>query len=248
MRFGQAVGRFAALLLMLSGVACGRRELFKQYEYEEEVYLSLDGTATVYLNASIAALDALRGASFSVAPNARLDRQAVRDFFTTPRTRVMRVSDSRRSNRRFVHVRLEVDDVRQLGEAAPFAWSRYRFGEEGDRFVYRQQVGAAVAKDVGRMNWTGRELVAFRLHLPSTLIGHNAGEEHHLRGNILVWEQLLTDRLTGQPIDMVAQMETESILAHTLWLFGATFLGVCAAFGLVIWMIARRGHPKLAGY
>ena len=57
---------------------------FRQYQYEEEVYLSLDGTATVYVNASLAALNALRGTSFATAPNAPLDREAVRAFFSTP--------------------------------------------------------------------------------------------------------------------------------------------------------------------
>jgi hypothetical protein len=47
---------------------------------------------------------------------------------------------------------------------------------------------------------------------------------------------------------MVAQMETESVLVHTLWLFGAALASACVAFGIVVWMIARRGHPKLAGY
>ena len=54
---------------------------FRQYQYEEEVYLSLDGTATVYVNASLPALNALRGTSFATAPNAPLDREAVRAFF-----------------------------------------------------------------------------------------------------------------------------------------------------------------------
>ena len=37
------------------------RFVFRQYEYEEDIYLSLDGSATVYVNTSVAALDALRG-------------------------------------------------------------------------------------------------------------------------------------------------------------------------------------------
>ena len=57
-----------------------------------------------------------------------IDRDAVRDYYTTPVTRVTpRRRTSRRSNRRFVHVRLDVDDMRRLGEAAPFAWSTYQF-------------------------------------------------------------------------------------------------------------------------
>ena len=109
---------------------------FRQYEYEEEVYLSLDGTATVYVNASLAALNVLRGTSFATAPNAPLDRDRVRAFFSTPVTRVDgQVSASRRSNRRFIHVKLDVDDIRRLGEAAPFAWSKYELKRDGNLYV-----------------------------------------------------------------------------------------------------------------
>jgi len=45
---------FSALALTVSmTVACGGGAMFRQYEYEEELYLSLDGAATVYVNSSI---------------------------------------------------------------------------------------------------------------------------------------------------------------------------------------------------
>jgi hypothetical protein len=234
----------ALIALVAVSAGCSRSDLFRLYEYEEEVYLDLDGTATVYVNASIPALAALRGAPFDPAPNARFDRAAVRAFFTTPVTRVVRVSSTRRSNRRFAHVRIEVDDVNRLAEAAPFAWSTYRFATEADHFVYRQAVGGVAAKEIGPINWTGQEMIAFRLHLPSTILDHNAGEENHRRGNILVWEQRLADRLHGRPMELLARIETESILAHTLWLFIGTIGGVVLAFAIVVWLIARRGSPN----
>lgn len=231
----------AVIVLLATMVACGGGELFKQYEYEEDVYLSLDGSATVYVNGSLAALDALRGASFNLSPNARFDTAAVRAFFSTPVTHVGSVSSSRRDGRRFTHVRIDVSDVRRLGEAAPFAWSSYRFALENGRFAYQQTIGAASEKPIEGVGWTGAELVAFRLHLPSTVVAHNAGEENHRRGNILVWEQKLTDRLHGRPLVLSAQMETESILEHTLLLFGATFAAVGVSFGVVVWWLVRRG-------
>jgi hypothetical protein len=237
----------AAIALLATAVACSGGGLFKQYEYEEDVYLSLDGSATVYVNSSVPALDALRGATFDPAPNARLDLNEVRAFFTTPVTRVKQVSETRRSNRRFVHVSVDVDDVGTLSSAAPFAWSSYHLVEQGGRLIYRQTVGHAAGKDVGKVNWTGRELVAFRLHLPSKVIDHS-GENNYERGNILLWEQPLEERLASRPLVLAAEMETESILAHTLLLFGATCLSVVAVFGLVIWSIARQGTPKSARY
>jgi hypothetical protein len=228
----------ASLVIGLAGCS-GAGRLFRQYEYEEDVYVSLDGSATVYVNSSIPGLNALRGTSFDDSPAARLDRAAVRAYFSTPHTRVARISSTRRSSRRFIHVRIDVDDLRRLGQAPPFAWSSYRFEKHGGEFVYRQEVGPSANAGRGRAAWTGQELVAFRLHLPSKITGQNSG--HNVRrGNILVWEQPLADRLQGTPLILDARMQTESILYRTLWLFGATFIAVAGAFVLVIWWVMRR--------
>jgi hypothetical protein len=234
--------RVAALALAtVIATGCGSGGLFRLYEYEEEIYLSLDGTATVYVNSSVAALDALRGASFDASPAAPLDRSRVRDFYSTPVTRVRgSVTTSRRSNRRFVHVRLDADDVRRLGEAPPLAWSRYEFNRDGGLFQYHQTVGRAAGKDVGNVGWTGREIVAFRLHLPSKIRSQSPAAQEE-RGNILVWEQSLDDRRRSKPLTLDASMDPRSILSTTLWLFGATFAAVALTFTLVIWWVLRRG-------
>jgi hypothetical protein len=231
----------AVLAIALASCGCRGAGLFRQYEYEEEIYLSLDGSATVYVNSSIAALDALHGTTFPVSPTARVDREAIRALYTSPTTHVTWVRESRRSGRRFVHVRLDADDITRLSTDAPFAWSHYAFRREGDEYVYRQSIGApATGRDVGRVGWTGRELVAFRLHLPSKIDFHNSGTDIR-RGNILVWEQPLAARLRGAPLTLEARMQTESILYRTLWLFGTTFIVVVLAFVAVIWWVLRRG-------
>lgn len=232
-----------AVVLALAISGCGGR-LFRQYEYEEEMYLALDGSATVYVNSSVPALNALRGSAYDPRPNARLDRAAVREYFTTPVTHDVLVTASRRDNRQFVHVRLEVDDVTRLGEAGPFAWSNYRFTNDGREVGYRQLVGAVEKSEpIGPAPaWKGDELVAFRLHLPSRIVFHNAGPGNLQRGNILVWEQPLAERLNGTPLTLEARMEPQSILYSTLLLFGATMVGVAALFAIVIWSIVRRGR------
>src|SRR3954471_21981073 len=99
--------------LLVSG--CGGRGLLKkQYEYEEEIYLALDGSATVNVNASVPALVALRGANLNVDPQSRFDRDAIRAFFTGPGATITALSSSRRYGRRFVHVSLNAADVRAL--------------------------------------------------------------------------------------------------------------------------------------
>ena len=225
------------VLVWLSIAACGTN-VFRQYEYEEDMYLSLDGSATLTVSTSIPALNALRGSAFDANPSARTDRDEVRAFFSTPNTRVLWVRTSRRSNRRFVHVRLEVDDVRRLKQASPFAWSTYQFAKDETQYVYKQLIGASAGGSPGAVNWTGREVVAVRLHLPSKIIYQNTQDLR--RGNILVWEQPLAERLKGAPLEIEARMETQSILYRTLWLFGATFLAVAVAFAVVIGWVLKR--------
>jgi hypothetical protein len=240
--------RAAALALVVLAATfaagCASGGLFRQYEYEEDIYLSLDGTATVYVNSSVPALDALRGATLDTSPTARLDRDAVRKFYTTPVTHVTQISQSRRSGRRFVHVRLDVDDVRRLGATVPFQWSRYEFRRQDDLYLYQQSIGASANKSVGNVGWKGDEIVAFRLHLPSKIAYHNAGVENFKRGNILVWEQSLSDRLRGKPLVLDARMQTQSILYRTLLLFGATFVAVAIAFAAVIALVLRGGRNR----
>jgi hypothetical protein len=206
--------------------------------------LSLDGTATIYVNASLAALNALRGTSFATAPNAPLDREAVRALFSTPVTRVKgQISASRRSNRRFVHVKLDVDDIRRLGEAAPFSWSKYEFKRDGNLYVFRQSIGPVTGTNAGNAGWNGREIVAFRLHLPSKIRYQNNGRGVE-RGNIVGWEQPLADRLGGVPLLMDARMDPESILYRTLWLFAWTFGAVAITFVCIIWWVRREAPAE----
>lgn len=239
----RTVALLAALAFMaIASVGCGRfgGTLFRQYEYEEDMYLSLDGTATMYVNSSLPALNALRGTTFDMAPAAGVDRAAVRAYFTTPVTRVTRVTTSTRRGRLFVHVTIDVDDIRRLSDAAPFAWSSYEFAQEDRFYIYKQGVGRAAGKDVGQVGWNGAEIVAFRLHLPSKIDYHNTRRAIG-RGNILVWEQGLTDRLKGVPLMLDARIQSQSILYRTLWLFGWTFVGVALTFVAVIWWVLRRG-------
>jgi hypothetical protein len=270
-------GVLSVVLAMVSvTVACGGGSgsgVFRQYEYEEEMYLSLDGRATVIVNGSIPALNRLRGTAFDLRPNARVDRDGVREYFSSPVTRVVRVSPFRRSGRQFVHVRLVVDDVRRLGETAPFGWSSYELDAADDLVAYRQTVGAPSGgapelelgpTDVGRpdvgpvfrpgatearnaidaAHWTGDELVAFRIHIPSVVLYHNAGPDNLRRGNILVWEQPLDERLKGVPVMLEARMQPESILYRTLALFGAMFAAVALTFGLIVWQVMRAGKAR----
>jgi hypothetical protein len=239
-RRAQTLLAFVVLLAVIS--ASCRSVLSRKYEYDEEIYLSLDGSATLYVNASVPALVALRGVALDVDPRARLDRQHVRAIFDTPVSRVAHISTSRRDNRRYVHLRIDVDDIERLHESPAFAWSRYALEREDNLLKYRQTIGVAAAADVGEVGWTGAELIAVRLRLPSRVPFHNSPARRIERGNIIVWEQPLTERLSGETLQVVVHMETSSILVRTLVLFGITILLAAASFVLAIWWVVRRGR------
>jgi hypothetical protein len=244
MRSG-AAHRAGVILLLLAtaviGAACGRSGFFKrEYEYEEELYLSLDGSAMLNVNASIASLVALRGAAFNPDPHARIDRNEVRRFFGAPNARVS-VSLARRDGRRFVHVSVQADKVEDLARLAPFTWSAYEFDRREEVVEFHQVVGSPARGGHRHMRWKGDEIVAFRLHLPSEIVFHNSPSGRIQRGNILEWEQPLAERLGGHPVDIHVQLEPTSILAHTLLLFGSTVAAAAAALAGVVWWISRQG-------
>jgi hypothetical protein len=215
----------------------------RQYEYDERVDLSLDGSAIVDLNASIPALVALHGAKLDVDPEARFDREVVRAFFAGPGTVLRELSTFRRHGRRFVHARIDVTDIRSVSDVMPLSWSHYRLERTDRDYRFIQDVGPPHGRQPVNVGWTGDELVAFRLHLPSKINDNNSPDRVE-RGNILAWEQPLRDRLAGAPLHMEARMETQSILYRTLWLFGGTFLAAMTVLALIVWWVGRKGRKR----
>jgi hypothetical protein len=242
---GRLLRLLAACSILASGCEGGGL-LGREYEYEEQLRLDVDGSARMDLSSSVAALVALRGFDLDPNPGVELDRSKVRSLFEGPGVEVTSVRTSRRDGRLFVHVRLEVQDIRRLSGVAPFSWSTYQFRRRGDVLEYKQVVGSSAAKAVGEVGWSGDEMVAFRMYIPSVIAFHNAPSKKVQRGNILEWEQPLAERLKGAPVDVEVNMEPDSILYTTLLLFGSTIVLAAAAFGVVIWRVARHGREEMA--
>jgi hypothetical protein len=232
--------------LALAAAACGNGLFGREYEYEEEIYLKVDGSAAVVVNSSLAALSALRGAPAFDDGTGGVDREAVRRFFQSPVSQVTRVSRPwQRHGRTFVQVRVTTDDVRSLSKSVPFAWSAYAFTARGETVTFVQAMGPAVLPNAAGP-WQGGELVAVRLHVPAKIQFHNAPSKRVERGNIVSWEQPLKDRLAGQPLRVEVRMERNSILAWTLTIFGASAAAAALLFVLVVWWVRRKGRPEAA--
>jgi len=242
-----AIVAAAALLLWFRGGVV-RDLLGRQYEYEEDLTIDVDGSGTLTINASLAALGALRG--LAVDPQSpSVDRDRIRALYQSNVARVRSVPRPwTRRGRPFVQVNLEFDDVRRLSEAAPLSWSRYELTAQNGQHVFRQTVGGSALapgtlKNVG---WKGGEIVAFRVHLPSRILEHNARDLEKDqptgigRGNILSWEQQLADRLDGKPVTIDVRMDSQSILYRTLFLFAGAFAAaVLTLIGLIWWTMSK---------
>ncbi len=246
------IGPAVMLVLALTGIAACGTLFGHEYEYEEQLYLSVNGSATVTVDASVAALVALRGLALDPSPRAFIDSARVRQVYEAAGCHVTRVGRPwSRHGRRFVEVEVSAGDVRTLSSCGPLAWSTYTFDRTPTRIRYEQVVGASAGGDPKDVQWTGKELVAFKLHLPSRITFHNVrrladnapGEIGN--GNILTWEQYLSDRRRGAPVDMQVEMEPESILHRTLWLFGGSFAAAVLVMVGLIWWTIRKGKARV---
>ena len=174
--------------------------------------------------------------------------------------RATRARNSAYARRTAVATTTAVRTRRALSKAAacgPLAWSTYAFvrtdatADTDATLTYRQTVGAPTGTTPAGVNWTGNELVAFKLHLPSKVQHHNVrklsdntvGEVE--RGNILTWEQRLTDRLAGTPVEMEVITDADSILYQTMYLFAGAFVAAVIVLITIIWLVIRRGRVRL---
>ena len=240
----------ALVLWFRAGVV---RDFFgRQYEYEEDLTIDVDGSGTLTINTSLAALNALRG--LDVDPQATsVDRDRIRALYQSNVVRVRSVPRPwRRRNRQYVQINLEFDDVRRLHEAPPLAWSRYELSTQNGQHLFRQIVVASALKPgtLKNVGWDGSEVVAFRLHLPSRILEHNARDLEKneptgiSRGNILAWEQHLADRLDGRPLTIEVRMDSQSILYRTLFVFAGAFAAAVLTLVGLIWWTMRKGRDE----
>jgi hypothetical protein len=223
-----------------------RSPMVHQYEYQEDVYVSLDGKASIYVSASLPALVALHAMDLPTDPRSPLDRAQVRRAFDMRGVTLSAISTWRRHGRRFVTVRLDAPDIRHLPAIGPFAAAAFEFGRAKDGYRLVERLGGSSNHPVGDVGWTGRELVGFRWHIPSRVERYNAPEENFLRGNILVWEQPLRKRLAGEPMLMDVLMAGETILSNALWLFLVSAVSAVVVVAVLVGWVVRRRRPAAA--
>ena len=228
-----------------------------EYQYEEDLTLSLDGSATLVVNASVPALVALRGLPLNTDLRTRGDelKNQLRDLYASDVTRVGRISNWTRRGRRFVGIHVTVSDVRALSKVAPFAWAKYDLREEGEQVVFRhtlskpRDAAAAYRPDRRRdrrvppASSRAHPLPELALPRPRRVAPRRARQHPDLGAAAERSPRREADRLRGgrTPDVMEVRMDRQSILYRTLWLFGIAFAAALLVIAGLIWLTMRRG-------
>ena len=247
-------------LLLRRRVGCRRPRpavggLFgKVYEYEEDLYLSLDGSAELIVNASIPALVTLRGLDLPLDPAAqarpRRDPRRVHVAADRGHARQPAVAPARAALR--ADPRCASTDIRKLTDAAPvLVVARTSWPRRTALVVYRQTCRRISACGRARSERRLDRRRARRVPAPPAEQDRLAqrarprdqrAKRHRARKHPGVGAA--PDRSARRTaLSIEVRMDRQSILHRTLWLFAGAFLPPSSSLRFV-WLTIRKGARK----
>jgi hypothetical protein len=221
------VGAFLLLLLAASGCTT--------YEYEEEVFLEVDGSGEIRMSGSTAAIEALHGLDEATAERAKA-------LFVGQGVEILSALETERERRKFVHVQARFSDWEKLCEIPAFRnrGCRLTKGEDGLALELSLPSPRAAAPE----SLDPRALLALRYHFPSTIRYHNSPGDVE-RGNILSWKRTLREHFAGRPLDLAVRFDRRTILAATARVMGLALSLVLASIATALWVMVRKGRRQL---
>ncbi|MFQ5790822.1 MAG: hypothetical protein ACE5JI_10140 [Acidobacteriota bacterium] len=213
-----------------------------EYEYEEEMYLSIDGSGEVRVSGSRELLAAFHDIGKSARPEF-ITEESLRHYFGSPELEIISTRRSTRNGRSYFHVRARFDDLNQLSRHPAFADRNFHWTETAAKVIVTANIeGGQRRRPTSGLYRDG--LVSLRIHLPSPVRYHNspAGIEP---GNIIGWEQTLAAHLRGDPLAVEVHFDRRTVLSITLMIIGAALAMVVSAISLTLWSLVRAGRRQL---
>ena len=219
----------SVLLLLLAASGC------TTYEYEEEVFLEVDGSGEIRMSGSTAAIAALHGLADAGAERAKA-------LFVGEGVELLSALETERERRKFVHVQARFSDWEKLCEIPAFRdrGCRLAKGEEGLALELSLPSPRAAAPE----SLDPQALLALRYHFPSTIHYHNSPGDIE-RGNILSWKRTLREHFAGRPLDLAVRFDRRTILAATARVMGLALSLVLASIATALWVMVRKGRRQL---
>jgi hypothetical protein len=222
-----------AIAWTLASLAC------TSYEYEEEIFLGVDGSGSLRVSGSTAILDALHVDPATIS--------SMTSRFRGPGLVLDSVRATEREGRRFIHVQGRFTAWNELCTNPAFADRECELQVSDDELALHLTLPAPSREAPEDVPPDAR--LALRFHFPSSVRFHNS-ERDIERGNIIGWERTVSEHFGSPDLvpDLVveARFEKRSVLASTLMVLGTATGIVIASVGLALWLMVRKGRRQLA--
>lgn len=220
------------LLALVAASAC------TTYEYEEEVFLEVDGSGEIRISGSTAAIEALHevGGAGAASP------ANVAALFDGEGIEILSALETERERRRFVHLTARFSDWEKLCRTPAFRGRACRLAATEEDLALALSLPSpreAAPEDLDPL-----AILALRYHFPSTIHYHNSpgGIE---RGNILAWKRTLREHFAGRPLDLEVRFDRRTILQATVTAVSLSLVLVLATIATALALMVRRGRRQL---
>ena len=205
------------------------------YEYEEEVFLEVDGSGRLRVSGSSEAIG-------TVLPLTRVNVETVRDHFDEPQVELDSVRETKRDGRSFIHVQARFSDWNRLCKHPAFSERHCRLVIGPDVLEIESTIPGP--RSPGHAPADPEAPIVFRFHFPSTVAFHNSQNKIE-RGNIVRWQRSIGEHIAREPLVIQARFEKRSVLeASAVILIAALCLVALAVTGATVLMI-RKGKQQL---
>lgn len=207
------------------------------YEYEEEVYLNVDGSGRLRVSGSSVILESLYDAPGGSA-------SSMRPLFESLNFELDSVRTTERQGRRFVHVQGRFEDWNDVCGLPAFRERECHLDVDVEGSLELSfalpSPESVVPRDV-----PPDAMLAVRFHFPSPVRFHNSitGIE---RGNIIGWKRTVSEHFRGETLEVYARFERRSVLATTAVILGTAVGVVLLSVTVALLWIVRKGRKQLA--
>ena len=205
------------------------------YEYEEEVFLEVDGSGEIRMSGSTAAVAALHGLDEASVESAR-------QLFEGEGVEVLSALETERERRKFVHVQARFSDWEKLCRIPAFRDRGCRLARGGKDLALELSLPSPRA--AASESLEPQALLALRYHFPGTIRYHNSPSDIE-RGNILSWKRTLREHFAGRPLDLAVRFDRRTILAATARVAGLALGLVIASIATALWVMVWKGRRQL---
>ena len=238
------------------------------YEYEEEVFLEVDGSGRLRVSGSSEILQALHGPNgpngTTTSSNGRVDSTSVdragRAKVTSKGGRGLErarsrvgdddeleldsVRETEREGRKFVHVQGRFADWNELCAHPAFADRECRLDVTDDDEL---ELTLSLPRPEGDIPEAvpPDATLALRFHFPSTVLYHNSRGDIE-RGNIIGWERTASEHFDATNLVVEARFERRSVLSTTVVILGTAVAVVLFSVALALFLMVRKGRRQLA--